>query len=285
MTSNPKILATEGAIKGRGGHSIYLRQWRPPTAAKAAVVICPGFNGHSGHYAWTAEQLASAGFVVYALDLRGRGRSEGERFFVRTFEEYVADIDAVIDVVQGRELDQPIYLLGHSAGGVAGCAFAVKHQARLAGLISESFAFELPAPDFALSLISFMAKIVPRAGVLALPTKGFSRDMKTVAALDADPLIRGEKEPAATVAALVAADKQLDRDFPKIILPVLIMHGGGDKLAKASGSRRFADRVGSPDKTLKIYEGHLHDLLADFGKEQVAADIIAWITTRLGGKR
>jgi acylglycerol lipase len=282
MSLNPTIFATEGAVPGRGGFRLFLRQWRPAGTAKAAVVICPGFNGHSGQYGWAAEQLVSAGCSVYALDLRGRGKSEGERFFVRSFNDYVDDLAAAVSVAKGREADVPLFILGHSAGGVVACAYAVRYPEGIAGLICESFAFSLPAPDFALSLISFMARLAPRTGVLALPTKEFSRDLKVVAALDADPMIRGEKEPAATVAALVAAAKQLDRDFKRITLPVLILHGGADKLAKPDGSRKFAEKAASADKTLKIYEGHVHDLLADFGKDQVAADIVAWIKARMG---
>jgi acylglycerol lipase len=130
-----------------------------------------------------------------------------------------------------------------------------------------------------------MARWLPRVPVLKLPNKDFSRDVRIVANRNADSLIAGEIEPAATVAALIAANRRLDRDFGKIALPLLILHGNADKLAKVGGSRRFQQAAGSSDKTLKIYAGQIPDLLADLGKEQVIADVIDWLQARLAAQR
>ena len=80
---------------------------------------------------------------------------------------------------------------------------------------------------------------------------------------------------------MVRADERLRQGFPLVTLPVLILHGGADKATKPSGSQFFYDTAGSKDKTLKLYEGHVHDLLNDLGKEAVLADIKAWIDARL----
>jgi alpha-beta hydrolase superfamily lysophospholipase len=100
--------------------------------------------------------------------------------------------------------------------------------------------------------------------------------------LNSDPLTAGEVQPAKTVAALVRANERLRREFPRITLPLLILHGTADKATMASGSQFFYDTAGSRDKTLKLYEGHFHDLLNDVGKDAVLADIKAWIDARLG---
>ena len=126
-----------------------------------------------------------------------------------------------------------------------------------------------------------MSRIAPRLGVLRLKNKDFSRDPARVAALDADALTRTRSEPAITVAAMVRGNERLEREFPLIKLPVLILHGTQDKATLPSGSRMFHERAGSTDKTLKLYEGHFHDLLADVGKEQVMADVQRWIGQRL----
>jgi len=99
--------------------------------------------------------------------------------------------------------------------------------------------------------------------------------------LNSDPLIAHEVQPAITVAALVRADERLREEFPRITLPVLIMHGTDDKATVCQGSQFFYDTVGSKDKTLELYEGHYHDLLNDVGKEGVVADIKAWIGRHL----
>ena len=101
-----------------------------------------------------------------------------------------------------------------------------------------------------------------------------------LAALDADPLIKDETQPARTVAALARANIRLKRDFQKITLPVLILHGTADRATLASGSRLFFERSRSSDKTLKLYEGHVHDLLADLDRAAVMADVNAWIGAR-----
>ena len=88
-------------------------------------------------------------------------------------------------------------------------------------------------------------------------------------------------QPAITVAALVRADERLRQEFPRLTLPVLIMHGTDDKATVCHGSEFFHHTAGSRDKTLKLYEGHYHDLLNDIGKEQVLDDIRGWIDARV----
>jgi len=173
------------------------------------------------------------------------------------------------------------FLLGHSAGGVVSCTYALEHQAELAGLVCESFAFRVPAPKLVLAIIKGLSHVAPRLRVLKLKNEDFSRDPEAVQALNNDPLTANEAQPAATVAALVRADERLEKEFPLIQLPVLILHGTADKATVPSGSQFFYDTVGSRDKTLKLYEGHFHDLLNDVGKEGVMADIKGWIDHRL----
>ena len=221
------------------------------------------------------------GFAVYWLDLRGRGKSEGERFYVDDIAEYVGDLAATVNLAKSREPGLPVFLLGHSAGGVVSCTYTLEHQAGLAGLICESFAFKVPAPDFALGIIKGVSHLAPHLPVLKLKNEDFSREPAAVQALNSDPLIHNEVQPAATVAALVRADERLEKEFPLIKLPVFILHGTVDKATVPKGSQFFYDTVGSADKQLKLYEGHFHDLLNDTGKDAVMADITAWIDKHL----
>ncbi|MBA2962102.1 alpha/beta fold hydrolase [Ramlibacter sp. MAH-25] len=272
---------SEETFAGSGGPRIFLRSWRPQGQPRAVLVICHGVNSHGGQYAWPAEQFAQGGLAVYALDLRGRGRSEGERFFVEHVSEYVSDLSGAVNIAKSRDPGLPVFLLGHSAGGVVGATYAVESQAELAGFICESFAFQVPAPGFALAAIKGLSHVAPRLPVLKLKNEDFSRDRKAVEILNNDPLIANEVQPASTVAALVRADERLREDFPRITLPLLILHGTDDKATVCHGSEFFHQTAGSKDKTLKLYEGHYHDLLNDIGKEGVVADILAWIDQRL----
>lgn len=271
----------EEKIQGASGLDIFVRSWKPDGKARGAIVLVHGFNSHSGYYVSVAEQLRALDLSVYALDLRGRGQSDGERFYVEKMSDYASDIDSLMKVVREREPGLPIFLLGHSAGGVASCLYTLDHQTELAGFICESFAFQVPAPDFALAVLKGLSHIAPHAHVLALKNADFSRDPAVVEKMNADPLIAHESQPTLTVAEMVRADERLKKEFPAFELPLLILHGTEDKATKPSGSQFFYDNAGSSDKTLKLYQGHFHDLLNDVGKEQVMGDITTWLRAHL----
>jgi acylglycerol lipase len=281
MEQSARRIEEEATFQGAGGLAIAYRSWRGAGPPRGVVVIVPGFNSYSGYYGWVAEQLITLGLSVYAVDLRGRGKSDGERFYVSQFADYLADVAGIVDLATSREPGLPLFMLGHSAGGVLACLYAVEHQATLAGLVCESFAFQTPAPEFALAVLKGLGHVFPHAHVLRLKNEDFSRDPAVVAAMNADPLIADETQPTQTVAELVRADERLKKDFPRMTLPVLILHGTADKAARASGSQAFFDAAGSSDKTLRLYDGHVHDLLNDVGKEIVMADIKNWISARL----
>lgn len=271
----------EEKIPGPGGLGIFVRSWSPLGQTRGVVVICHGVNSHSGYYTWAAERLSSAGLAVYALDLHGRGRSDGERFYVDKISDYVHDVHAAVSLAKSRNSGLPVFLLGHSAGGVISCVYTLEHQADLAGLICESFAFQVAAPDFALAVVKGLSHLAPHAHVLRLKNEDFSRDPNVVQAMNEDALIAHEVQPTKTVAELVRADERLKREFPLITLPLLILHGTADKVTNPKGSQLFYENAGSNDKALKLYQGHVHDLLNDFDKEVVMADIESWLESRL----
>ena len=285
MDQSGRTIEEQATFRSAGDLSISYRSWRTTGRPRGVVVIVPGFNSHSGYYGWVAEQLIAIGLSVYAVDLRGRGKSDGERFYVAQFSDYLSDVAGMVNLATVREPGLPVYILGHSAGGVLACLYTVDHQSELAGLVCESFAFQTPAPDFALAVLKGLGHVFPHAHVLRLKNEDFSRDPAVVAAMNADPLIAHETQPTQTVAELVRADERLKNEFSRITLPVLILHGTADKAAKSSGSQVFFDAAGSTDKTLKLYEGHFHDLLNDVGKEIVMAEVTKWIDARLAAAR
>ncbi len=92
MNQTGRNIEEEATFKSLGGVTIAYRSWRATGRARGVVVIVPGFNSHSGYYGWVAEQLIALGLSVYAVDLRGRGKSDGERFYVAQFADYLADV-------------------------------------------------------------------------------------------------------------------------------------------------------------------------------------------------
>src|SRR5258705_2585850 len=145
MASGVTIGAREETLENQG-LNIFFRSWRPPTPARGAVVVVPGFNSHSGYYAWVAERLAAVGQATYAVDLRGRSRSDGERFYVDKLVDYVSDIAALGDLVRSRNASLYVFLLGHSAGGVLVRLYTLDHPSALSCLIFESVALSTTAP-------------------------------------------------------------------------------------------------------------------------------------------
>lgn len=274
--------AQEAWIEGGEGR-IFTRYWPATGRSLASLVIGHGFNAHSGQYERTAEVLARRGLAVTALDFRGRGRSDGERFYVNSIDDYVSDLARTIEAVRSKAPDLPIYVLGHSAGGVTAVTYALDHQDQIAGLICESFAYRSFAPDIALTLLKGVSHVAPHAHVLRLKMEDFSRDPAWVEKLNADPLTEGEVQPIQTVAALARAGERLERGFERITLPLLILHGTADKAARPEGSEEFFDRATSADKTVKLYDGYYHDPLNDIGRDRVLNDVGSWIVERAPG--
>jgi acylglycerol lipase len=276
------IAPREERVPVRNGLQIFIRSWIPATATPRAIVgIVHGVKSHSGYYHWAAKQLVAQGFAVYAVDLHGRGQSDGERFYLEQMADYVDDAHTLVTLAKSRHPSVPFFLLGHSAGGVVSSVYTLEHQAELAGFICESFAFQVYAPDLALSVVKGLSHVVPHVHVLNLKTEDFSRDPAAVQAMLDDPLIADESQPTNTVAELARADERLKREFPLITLPLLILHGTADKVTRPGGSQFFYETAGSADKTLKLYEGHAHDLLNDLGRDGVMSDIVGWIAARL----
>jgi len=271
----------EESFSGVGGLNIFFRSWHPEGKPRAVLVIVHGFNSHSGQYLWAADRFAASGYAVYALDQRGRGKSEGDRFYVEKVEDYVDDVATFVALAKSREPRLPVFVLGHSAGGVISCVYTLDHQKEIDGLICESFALKVPAPELLLKTVKWLAGRFPRLPVLKLPNTGFSRDAKVVESMNKDPLIAKEIQPAITVAAMLRANERLESEFPRIRLPVLILHGAADTVTLPIGSKMFQEYAGSDDKTLKIYPDHVHDLLNDIGKEKVIADIMGWMSPRI----
>lgn len=271
----------EETLKGADGVSIFMRSWQPAGDPRAIVAMVPGFNSHSGYFKWVGEQFAANGLAAYAVDLRGRGKSEGERFYVESINDYVSDVDLMVQTAKSRQPGLPVFLLGHSAGGVVSCVFTLEHQEELAGFICEDFAFEIPAPDIALTVFKGLSHLAPHAQVFKLKNEDFSRDPDVVNAMNSDPLIENETQPLQTLAEMARADERIRQEFPLLKLPVFILHGTADKVTKFEGSQFFYDTAGSKDKTLGLYEGHFHDLLNDTGKERVLRDIQEWLNARI----
>ena len=272
---------TKSFFEGVGGLKIATTSWRPASTPRAVMVLVHGFNAHSGYMSWAGEQFAARGLAAYALDLRGRGESEGERFYVEKFSDYLTDVNTLVSQARSEYPGLPIYLLGHSAGGVIATSYVFEHQHEIAGLVCESFAFDVGLPHLVQLALEGVGYLAPHVHVFSLHNEDFSRDPHAVARMNNDPLIAKESQPAETAAELLKAAERLKENMPAFTVPVLIIHGTADKATRPAGSQYFYDHAASADKTLRLYEGHFHDLLNDVDKEKVMSDVQAWLDARI----
>jgi alpha-beta hydrolase superfamily lysophospholipase len=262
--------------------SIYSQFWLADSA-RASAIIVHGVGEHSGRYAQVAHCLVEAGCSVYTLDLRGHGRSGGERAVIDRFSHAVADIDQLVDLVAATEKGRPLFMIGHSMGGALSLCYALEHQEKLSGLILSAPAVALDgAPWLMRQSSKLLSQIAPRMGAVAVDPKLVSRDAEMVNAYVTDPLNWHGRLPVRTLAELVVFAERLPRRLSSLRLPLLLMHGGDDKLAGVSGSKMVHDGVSSTDKTLRVYPGLYHEIFNELpaDRAQVLRDLVEWIEQR-----
>src|SRR5262252_6023681 len=206
--SSRRTTMKESSFEGVGGLKIATRSWQPAGKPRAVMILIHGFNSHSAYFAWPGERFAGKGLACYALDLRGRGKSEGERFYVEKFSDFLGDVDKLVRQARSENPGLPVFVLGHSVGGVIAASYVFEHQNEIAGLISESFAYDVGLPDAAALLLKGISHLAPHLHVYSLKNEVFSRDPEAVARMNNDPLIEKESQPAETSAEVLrAADR------------------------------------------------------------------------------
>ena len=261
---------------------VFYRHWRVE-APRAVVLLAHGLGEHSGRYRHVAEFLAQRGMSTLAPDHPGHGRSPGHRCHIAAFEGFYPALDALRDEIETSYPGLPCFLIGHSMGGLIAGNFLLTRQHRFAGAAFSAAAFALPKPPGAVAVFvnRLLAALVPTLGVLQLNAGEVSRDPQVVRRYREDPLVHGGKISAGLVVALFGAMSALEAGRAAIVLPVLVMHGDGDVMTPASGSRHFHDGVSSEDRTLRIYPGLYHEIFNEPEQTQVLGELGDWLEAHL----
>ncbi len=281
---------SSGAIKygekyftTKDGLKLFYRYWKPSDATKSLIIGVHGYTEHSGRYKHVGEFFASNGFSFYMHDLRGHGKSEGERGYVDSFWDFINDLDQFINYVKEKEKEEKIFLFGHSMGGLIAIIYAIEHYPNLHGLITSGAALRtgVKIGKIQEALLKTLAKIRPKyRPEIVIDHNLLTHDPEVNKDYADDPLVF----KFGTVRLLAEMQKAMDwawMNADRLNVPVLMLHGSEDKIIPVDASKAFFDLIKVADKELKIYEGLYHEILNEKEKDKVLKAILKWINRHL----
>jgi len=273
----------EGKFKGYKNLNLYYQCWLPSNEPKAVLLVAHGLAEHSGRYINIVNHFVPKGYAVYGFDQRGHGKSQGQRGYVERFSHFVSDLKTFLGIIHSKHRDAKIFIVGHSVGGTIATAYAVHYQDEFDGLVLSGATLKVGASvSSGLIIVArVLSLLLPKIGLDVIDASAISQDKTVVDAYVDDPLVYRGKIRARLGAELIKAIQILLPQMSKIYLPILIMHGTADRLSDPRGSEILYDRVSSRDKTLKLYDGFYHEIFNEPGREQVFADMEAWLVVRM----
>lgn len=273
-------------LRAADGLALHTIAWLPEAPPKAVVVIVHGIAEHSGRYTHVADHLVQRGYAVYSLDHRGHGQSEGTRAYFDHLDQPVADLRQYADLITATHPGVPLFVFGHSMGSLITLVFALRHQPMLAGVVSSGTPLSLASVPRALSsIVGLMSRVAPKVPLVKLDSRHISRDQAVASRYDSDPLNCRDPLRARVLVEMVAHSRAVLENAHAIRLPILILHGTGDKITQPGGSQRLYERIASPDKTLKFYNDLFHEICNEPEQEQVITDIADWLDAHIAVPR
>jgi alpha-beta hydrolase superfamily lysophospholipase len=277
------MIRQEGTRPTPSGSTIYYQQWIPENRdPRAIIVLVHGFGEYTELYRDVAGFFVSHDYAMFAMDLRGHGRSPGARGFIRAWRDYREDVETLIELVGAELPRQPVFLLGNSMGGLIAIEYALQHPEQLTGLVAMSPAIgKLGVAKVLLLLSRLLSRIWPSFSLdTGIDSGAMTRDATIAARLDADPMVHG-RGTARLGTEVTDTIIRVRARADELLVPVLIQHGEADTITSPADSRWFFEQVGSRDKELKLYPGSYHNLCVDLNWREVLSDVDGWIRGRL----
>ena len=259
--------------------SIYYQYWLPESPPRAILLIVHGLNEHWGRYQHLAEYFTGAGFGVYGFDLIGHGKSDGTRSFVQNFATFTNPILTILDLITEQHPDLPIYLVGHSLGGLIGAKFLIDHQDKISGAILSGSLVSVPeyVSDLTIKIGTIISKIIPKFRLIGIDKSGLSRDPQVIANYINDPLVYNGKSTARISSVINDGISYVEEKGSTISRPILILHGGQDRICDPSWSTYLHNLVSSQQNQLIIYDELFHEIYNEPEQETVFKDVLNWL--------
>jgi alpha-beta hydrolase superfamily lysophospholipase len=272
-----------GTLVTDDGLHLFTQHWKPDGPTRAVVHLVHGYGEHSGRYAHVAEAMTEAGAAVYTYDQRGYGRSDGQRAYVESFDQYLDDLDHFLSYVAGRTPDLPGFLFGHSMGGLVALRSALTRAPNVDGLILSAPAIEIN-PDlapFLRRIAQWLGAKFPRLPTVRSPEGAISRDPDVVEQAMNDPLNYHGRVLARTGAEMIRVGDAVKQDLSRLSLPFFVFHGTADELTDPAWSQRLYEEASATDKTIRLYDGLYHETFNEPERADVLSDLRSWIGDRV----
>jgi len=274
----------EGKFKGDGNIPLFFQKWTPDQVPMAAIVIAHGIGEHSGRYMTIVNHFVPLGYCIYALDHRGHGRSPGKRGHIIRWEIFREDLNHFMQFVQTEQSDKPLFLMGHSLGGLMVLDYALHYPHGLNGVIASSPALAEPGISPALILLSkIMSHIWPALTINTnLDVTAISHDPAVVEAYQNDPLVHDMGSARLGTEFNRCRTWTLEHSG-EFSCPLLIYHGRSDRIVPYQGSVEFFESVNPADKELRLFDKGFHELHHDTDKEDLFFLLENWLHKHLEG--
>lgn len=266
----------------KDGTSLAAHRWQPEAEARGTVAIVHGYGHHTASFEELAGHLCNAGLVVCGFDQRGHGLSPGKRGHIDAMATSVYDLRRYVAGLRDQMPDLPLFLLGHSLGGLIMGQYAIEDRPGVRGLVFSSPLLKIPdtvSPTL-VRLGDFLGTWLPWLPVERVDYKWVSRDADVLETVLSDPLRHTGTMNARTGAEIARAIAKFQSVMGAISDPLLVFHGTSDRLTDVEGSRAFFNAAPSEDKTLNLYEGGYHELFNDLERERFAKELTAWLIER-----
>ncbi|MEM9136437.1 MAG: lysophospholipase [Cyanobacteria bacterium P01_F01_bin.42] len=263
---------------------LYYRVWHPLQQAKGVVLIVHGLGGHGGQFVPPAEMWSSADLAVYTVDLRGHGRSDGRRGYINRWQEYLQDLNQIFQEGRRDYERVPLFLWGHSLGGLIALDYVLKYPESLAGLMLSAPAVgQTEVSPILFTLGRLLSWIWPHFSLnLGFDPDACSRIPEVTKRYNRDP-IRHTRGTARLSTEFQKAQARVMNAVSTIVTPTLLLHGGGDRITNPKDSLKLYKAMTTSNCRLIEYPEAYHELHLDLNQAQVMDDMSQWIYTRICG--